>query len=245
MRYAALLALLFSSAAFASGLDDMRAGLAMLQGQGTVRGTFDALQSKQEMEGKKAPESASASAQVEEDGSALVVRWDRATIKRANDEANPPKGGKRSELLSTLVGTSSALRISNVVNYAPAFLRTLDGAQLKLERADTYQGKPARVLELSLVERDPEDEHINMKENTHVAQVWLGADNTPLAASVTHRRKAKVMVFLSFEQQSREDFVFNVVANRLVVLKREEQGTAKGIGSDARYRNTYSFVPKA
>jgi hypothetical protein len=34
-------------------------------------------------------------------------------------------------------------------------------------------------------------------------------------------------------------------ANRLVVLKRGEQGTARGLGSDAQYRNTYSFTPKA
>jgi hypothetical protein len=245
MRYAALLALLLSNAAFANGLDDLRAALSPLQGQGTVRGTFEARQFKQEVDKKdKAPENASASAQVEEDATGLQVRWDRGTLKRAADESSPPKGVKRSESLSTLIGTSSALRVANVVNYAPAFLRALDGAQLKSERTDTYLGKPARLLELTLVERAPDDEHVSMKENTHTAQVWLGADNVPLAASVTHKRKAKVMVFLSFEQQAREDFVFSVVANRLVVLKREEQGTAKGIGSDAQYRNTYSFTPK-
>jgi hypothetical protein len=245
MKYAALLALLLSNAAFANGLDDLRTALSALQGQGNVHGTFDARQFKQETDGKKPAENATASALVEEDATGLQIRWDRSTLKRAADESNPPKGGKRSEALSTLVGTASALRIGNLVNYAPAFLRALDGAQLKSERTETYQGKPARVLELALVERAPDDEHVSMKENTHTALVWLGADNVPLAASVTHKRKAKVMVFLSFEQQAKEDFVFSVAANRLVVLKRDEQGTAKGIGSDAQYRNTYSFTPKA
>lgn len=245
MRYAALLVLLLSNAACASGLDDLRTALGTLQGQGSLRGTFEARQFKQEVDSKKGPESAAASAQVEEDASGLEIRWDRATLKRAAEEASPPKGAKRSESLSTLIGTSSALRVSNLVNYAPAFLRALDGAQLKSEHADTYQGKPARVLELTLVERAPDDQHVSMKENTHTAQVWLGADNLPLAATVAHKRKAKVMVFLSFEQQAKEDFVFGVTANRLIVLKREEQGTAKGIGSDAQYRNTYSFTPKA
>jgi hypothetical protein len=246
MKYAALLVLLLSNAAFANGLDDLRTALGPLQGQGSVRGTFEGRQFKQEIDKKdKAPENATASAQVEEDATGLQVRWDRATLKRAAEESSPPKGAKRSESLSTLIGTSSALRVANLVNYAPAFLRSLDGAQLKSERTDSYQGRPARVLELSLVEREPDDEHVSMKENAHTAQVWLGADNVPLAATVTHKRKAKVMVFLSFEQQAKEDFVFSVVANRLVVLKRDEQGTAKGIGSDAQYRNTYSFTPKA
>jgi hypothetical protein len=245
MRHVALIALLFANAAWANGLDDLRSSLGTLQGQGSLRGTFEARQSKQDLDGKKPAEAATATAQVDEDAIGLAIRWDKATIKRANDEANAPKGGKHSEMLSTVVGTSSALRIANVVNYAPGFMHALDGATLKSERADTYQGKPARLLELSLIERGPDDEHVNMKESTHIAQVWLGADNMPLAATVTHKRKAKVMVFLSFEQQAKEEFVFSVVANRLVVLRRDEQGTAKGLGSDAQYRNTYSFAPKA
>jgi hypothetical protein len=245
MRYAAFLALLFANAAWANGLDDLRTTLGTLQGQGALRGTFEARQSKQESDKSKPLESATASAFVEQDGSALNVRWDRAVLKRANDESNPPNNGKPKEMLSTLVGTSSALRIDDCVNYAPAMLRALDGAQLKSERAGTYQGKPARVLELALVERAPDDEHVNMKESVHTATVWLGPDNAPLAAAVTHKRKAKVMVFLSFEQQEKEEFVFNVVANRLVMLKHDEQGTAKGLGSDGQYRNSYSFTPKA
>jgi hypothetical protein len=245
MKYAALLALLFANAAWASGLDDMRAALGTLQGQGMVRGTFEGRLSKQEADRSKPAESAIATANVEHDGGGLTIRWDRATLKRANDEANPPRNAKPKEMLSTLVGSSSALRIDECVNYAPGLLRELDGAQLKAERSDTYQGKPARVLELSLVERAPDDEHINMKESVHTATVWIGQDNLPLAATVTHRRKAKVLVFLSFEQQAKEDFVFSQVANRLVVLKRDEQGTAKGLGSDGQYHNTYSFTPKA
>jgi hypothetical protein len=245
MKYAALLALLFANAAWANGLDDLRTALGTLQGQGAVRGTFEARLSKQEADKAKAPESANATAYVEQDAGGLTVRWDRATLKRANDEANPPNKGKPKEMLSTLVGSSSALRIDECVNRAPGLLRDLEGAQLKAERNETYQGRPARVLELALVERAPDDEHINMKESVHTATVWVGPDNVPLAATVTHRRKAKVLVFLSFEQQEKEEFVFSQSANRLVVLKHDAQGTAKGLGSDGQYRNTYSFIPKA
>ena len=107
MKYAALLALLFANAAWANGLDDLRSALGTLQGQGSLRGAFEAQQSRQDLDGKKAPENASASAQVEEDANGLVIRWDRSTLKRANDEAHPPKGGKRSEtFLFFIVGSS-------------------------------------------------------------------------------------------------------------------------------------------
>lgn len=244
MRYAALLALLLTNTAWANGLDDLKSTLGTLQGQGALRGTFEARLSKQDIGKGKEPESANATAYVEQDGGNLTVRWDRATIKRANDESHPANNGKPKEMLSTLLGSSSVLRIDDCVNHAPGLLRVLDGAQLKSERTDKWQGKPARVLELTLVERSPDDEHVNMKESVHTATVWLGQDNVPLAATVTHRRKAKVLVFLSFEQQDKEDFVFGQVSNRLVIIKRDDQGTAKGLGSDGQYHNTYSFTPK-
>jgi hypothetical protein len=245
MRYAALLVLLFASSAFANGLDDLRTALAALQGQGALRGSFEARQQSTDLDGKdRTPDSASAVAQVEEDATGLQVRWDRSVIRRANEQAWAAKGGKKGQALSTLIGSTSALRVAGAVNYAPALLHALDGAQLKSERSDSWQGKSARVLELSLVEAAPAEEKIKMKESTHTAQIWLGADGAPLAATVVHKRKASVMVFLTFEQEAREEFVFSVVANRLVVTKRDEQGTAKGLGSTAQYRNGYTFTPK-
>jgi hypothetical protein len=207
-----------------------------------LRGTFDARQ--QSTEKGKATEAAHARAFVEEDADSLQVRWDRSLLKRANDEARPPKGTKKHETLSTLIGTASALRMSNAMNYARVFLKSLEDAQLKSERADTWQGKPARQLELSLVEPNPDEEHVTIKESIHTAQVWIAPDGTPLAARIAHKRRASVMVFISFEQVAKEDFLFGVAGNRLVVLKREEQGTAAGLGSQAEYRNTYTFEPK-
>lgn len=245
MKRVALISLLLANPAFANGLDDMRAALAGLQGQGALAGSYEVRQQKVDLDGKKPPENASATAQVVEDGSGLQLRWDRAVLRRANEEAHPAPGAKKSEALSTLIGSTSALRVAGAVNYAPALLHVLQGSQLKSERADSYQGKPARLLELALTEPNPDEQQVKMKESVHTAQVWIGADGMPLAASVTHRRKASVMVFLSFEQNAKEDFVFSVAANRLVVLKRDEQGTAKGLGNESRYRNTYTFTPKA
>jgi hypothetical protein len=244
MKYVLLLALLIGNTCFASGLDELRTLLSTLKGQGTLRGTFEARHHRSENGKGKAPEAASVAALVEQDANGLQVRWERALLKRAGDESQPPHGGKRSEALSTLIGASSALRIEDSVSFAPAMLRMLEDGQLKSERTDTWQGKPARLLELTLVEPNPDEEQVKMKENSHSAQIWLAADGTPFAASVTHRRKASVMVFLTFEQVAKEDFVFSVVANRLVVLKREEQGTAKGLGSDSQYRNSATFAPR-
>jgi hypothetical protein len=242
MKYLALLALLMAHPCFANGLDELRGALGTLQGASTLRGTFDARQ--QSTEKGKAPEAAHARAYVEENADSLQVRWERSVLKRANDESRPPKGTKKHEALSTLIGAASAVRISNAMNYAPVFLKSLEDAQLKSERADTWQGRPARQLELALVEPNPDEEHVKIKESTHTAQVWIAPDGTPLAARITHKRRASVMIIIGFEQVAKEDFLFGVIGNRLVVLKRDEQGTAAGLGTQAEYRNTYTFEPR-
>ncbi|MES2296772.1 MAG: hypothetical protein V4582_06995 [Pseudomonadota bacterium] len=247
MKFPALLALCLASPAFANGLDDIKNAITPLQGQGVLHGVYEAKQQKTDLESKtaKGPDSASAAAQVDEDATGLQIRWDRALLKRAADDANPSKGAKKAEALLGLIGSSSAPRVAQAVNYAPKFLESLAYSQLVSERADTYQGKPARLVELNITPPDDNNDKVKVKENKHVAHVWLSADGTPLAATVNHSIKASFMVFMSYEKSSKEEFTFAVLANRLVVLKREDQGTEKGFGNSSQYRNSYTFTPKA
>jgi hypothetical protein len=133
--------------------------------------------------------------------------------------------------------------IAPMTSAAATLSRNVEELPFKGEKADTWNGKPARVLELSLVEPNPDEEHMKIKESTHTARVWTTPDGTPLGAHITHKRRASVMVLISFEQVSKENFIFGVSGDRLVVLQRDEQGTASGLGTEADYRNTYTFEP--
>ncbi|MES2153216.1 MAG: hypothetical protein V4508_25840 [Pseudomonadota bacterium] len=249
MKTTALIALLLVGPASANGLDDLRAALAPLQGQGALHGIYEARESRTELDAKpaKAPETVSASAQVDEDANGFQIRWDRALLKRAAEESNPAKGVKKNENLTQLIGSSSATRVANALNYAPQLLKFLANGQLKSERADTWQGKPARLIEVQIVpqEEDNDKVKVKVKDNTHLANIWLSADGVPLAANVSHSIKASFMIFLSFEKTSKEEMNFAVVANRLVVLKREEHGKQKAPGTDSEFKNSYTFSPKA
>jgi hypothetical protein len=124
-------------------------------------------------------------------------------------------------------------------------LDTLAHSQLVSEKADTYQGKPARLVQLVYTPPIEDMSKVSIKENAHTAQMWIGADGLPLAAVMTHKLRGSFMMFISFEQASRDELVFNVVNNRLVLAHRDEQGTRKGPGGDGTYHNTYVFTPKA
>jgi hypothetical protein len=247
MKRVALISLLIANSAAASGLDDLRTALAPLQGQGALRGAYEARETRNVLDAKplKGPETVTANAQVSDDPSGLEIRWDRALLKRAADEGSMVKGAKRKEALSQLIGSTTAPRVALAVNYAPKLLQYLASAQLRGERMDAFNGKPARLIEVLVVPQEAENDKVSIKENTHVAHIWLGTDNLPVAATIQHTVKASFMVFMSYEKTSKEEMTFGTAANRLVVLKREEAGKEKGPGMDSEFRNHYTFTPKA
>ena len=246
MKRFALISLLMTQSAFASGLDDLRSALVPLQGQGALRGAYEARETRTLLDEKpaKPPETVSASALVEEDANGLEIRWDRTLLKRASDEGSMSKGAKRKVALSQLIGSTTAPRVSQAVNYAPYLLQYLATGTLRGERMDAFNGKPARLIEVMVVPQEEENSKVSIKDNSHIAQIWLGPDNLPLAATIQHSIKASLMVFLSYEKSSKEEMTFAVAANRLVVLKREDAGKEKGPGMDSTFRNLYTFTPK-
>lgn len=247
MKYAVIVAALLAGPAWANGLDDMKAALAPLQGQGTLRGAYEVRETRTDLDAKpaKGPETVMAAAQVVDDPAGLEIRWDRGLLKRAADEASLAKGAKRKEALSQLIGASSAPRLAAAMNYAPRLLQSLAISQFKSERMDTYQGKPARLVELVMTPQEEAHDKVSIKENTIEARFWLGPDGVPLAAVTKHTIKAKLMVFMSYEKTTKEEFTFAVVSNRLVVLKRETEGKEKGPGSENEFKNVYTVTPKS
>lgn len=233
-------------AASANGLDDLRVALAGLQGLGTLQGAYEVRETRNNFAAKPArgPETLQAAAWVADEASALEIRWDKGLLKRAAEEASIAKGAARKDGLANLIAQSTAARVASAVNYAPRLLQTLALARFKSERMDSYRGRPARLVELVVTPEEIPNDAISIKDNTIVAQFWLGADNLPLATVANHAVDAKFMVFMSYERNAREEYTFAVQANRLVVLKRESQGREKGPGIDNEFHNVYTFTPK-
>jgi hypothetical protein len=241
----AVAALLLSSQACANGLDDLRGALAALQGQGVLRGTYDVKSSTTDKDKAKGTESAAATAAIEEDASGIEIRWDRNLLKQAFEQANPPNGAKKHEALQSLINSTSPTKLQQTLNYAPRLLAYLKGATLKGERQENYQGKPARALDIVLQPPEVGSSQVSVKESVVTGTVWINADGMPLAASVSHKFRGSAMVFLSFEDSAKRDYVFSTVANRLVLLRYEEQGARKNPGGESTYKISSTFTPKA
>lgn len=242
MKNAVLVVLLAAGPAAASGLDDMKAALSALQGLGPVRGAYEAQETKSRP--GKPPETHMAAAMVSEDASALEIRWDRALLKRAADEGSAARGVNKKDGLSNLITSSSPARVGSALNYAPRLLQALALGSLKAERMDAWQGKPARLLEVLISPEEAPNDAVSIRDNTIVAQFWIGADGVPLGAVTTHTVKARLMLFMAYEKTTRDEITFAVAGNRLMVLKRDSVGREKGPGIEYDFRHLYTFTPK-
>lgn len=246
MRFLALILLALAAPVSATSLDELKDALRALPAPAPLQGVYEAKQWREDLNKKgRPPETVSASVHIDADSDGLLLRWDAATLKRASEETRAGRQALGTDPLCALIAAASALRLEQTINYGPSLLKVLDIAELRGERADSYQGKPARLLDIVVPEADPEDDKIRMKENSRLLQVWLGEDHLPLAMTITRKVRARVMVFLSVESSSREEISFGVLANRLVLLKRDEQGSTEGPGNSSRYHNSFVFLPAA
>lgn len=244
MRPTALLFLCLAFPLQANGLDDLRAALSRMQGQGPLRGTYEVNAWSRGGKGKDIEESAGgASAWVEEDASGLQIRWDRGLLRRAEEETHSTKGSDKQGSPGMGIEAASPLKVHAALDFAPRLARLIANGQLKQERPDTHQGRPARVLEVLLPPPRSGAKEADAKENSYVVQIWVGADGLPFAATLTNVVKASKL-FISLELTMTEELSFSSLGHRLVVLRREERMASKAMGIEAHTRTVSTFQPK-
>lgn len=119
---------------------------------------------------------------------------------------------------------------------AEGLLEQLEKARLLEERAEAYEGRPARRLRLAM-DLDLDDEaRSHLKKADYEATVWIGPDGLPLA--MDHRIEVRARVLLLASVWTRIDIRrrFQRVQNRLLVLDEQAdvQGSALGKSFSAK-----------
>lgn len=244
MKPAGFLLLCLAFPLQANGLEDLRAALGCLRGQGPIRGIYEVNAWSRGGKGKDIEESTGgASAWVEEDATGLEIRWDRSLLRRAEEETHSVKGPNKQDSPGMGIEAASPLKVHAALDFGPRLARLVAIGHLKQERPDTHQGRPARMLEVQLPPPRSGGKEVDPKENTYLAQIWVGADGLPFAATLSNVVKASKL-FISIELTMTEDLSFSPLGNRLVVLRREERMASKAMGIEAHTRTISTFVPK-
>jgi hypothetical protein len=216
----------------ADSLADLKETLSRLNGQEPVKASVDyQFWSKQGDDKAPVISEGKATTFVEDGPGGLKMSWNRALIQTAVREAkaqakDPEKKGSTRRAIEGL----KAVEVSDYLNGAEELLRTLEQGQLLEEKAEAWQGKPAKRLKFKLTPKLSKQDQKYVKELEASATVWIGADGLPLAAESQTHMKGRALLVISFEQQQKETFQFAHVGNRLVVVNHVRESNGSGGG---------------
>ncbi|MEP6503218.1 MAG: hypothetical protein ABJD97_07815 [Betaproteobacteria bacterium] len=245
---AAVTALSCASLAHADGLAELKTALARLQAQTPVKATLDVKTLERRGEGGDATEKVGqASVQVEDGARGLQVTWGRDTLARMDAESRQLGRDSKAKTPTTwALARLDSSEFAPMVSAAAALARALDESVFRSEKADTWSGKPARLLSFTIPStRLTEQQRKYVKEFDGVLDVWIGADGTPLASATHATVKGRAFVVVTFEAQDDTSATYGVIGDRLVTLRAENHTASSGAGERGEQRVVKTLQPQS
>jgi len=233
--------------AHADGLADLKAALARLQAQTPLKATVEAKTDDRQGEGADAlDKQGQASVGVDDGARGLQVSYARDTLARVDAEtrqlARDPKAKTPTVWALARLDSSDLLPM---LSAASILSRKLDESQFKAEKADTWSGRPARLLTFTVpLSKLPEQQRKYVKEFDATLSIWIGADGTPLASATSTSVKGRAFVVVSFQALDESSATYGVVGDRLMTLRSEEHTTSSGAGEHGEQRVVRTLQPQ-
>lgn len=211
------LTLLYAAHAFALTLSDVRRSLSTMKGTSALKVRIETTSVRND--GKEKTQSSGTSL-AEDDGQLLRM------VHRKSQLRPRVERGQRAE---SSVGPSEAVEL---MNYAPALLKALDGATLRKATPATFEGAPVTLLEI-VPKREVRNSRLEkfIRNFSDVLLLYVGPGGVPVAAERTQSIKASLLV-IRFEAETKEKQRFTQAADRLVITRRTTQFAASGLGQD-------------
>lgn len=211
----------------ADSLASLKEALRRLPGTSALKGTLEIKTSNQGGKGKDAVnQQGSGSVWVEEGPLGLRLQWSKSFLQQLQEEAarSEREPGAKTPLTSALSEAHAGATLRHT-QAAPSLLLLLDRARLLEERAEPWNGQPARLLTLELAPKAmKEEDRKKLKAWESRLLVWVDAGGLPLASRTTTRSKTSAMM-MSVESRNEVAATYARSGDRLVITWRERKDT--------------------
>lgn len=248
VRASLAFALLSPWLAHADGLGDLKDALARHGASTPFRGQVDVKTWNKNGEGKAAEErSGQAGVLLEENAQGLRIQFARDTLNRLrNDELAKERDPKAKTPTLSALNALNATELRLLADAAPTLSHLLDKVTFKSERAESWNGKSARVLNFDLglaTVAEKDRKYVTRHEGS--LDVWIAADGTPLASRSHMSVSGRAYVVVSFDGISDEDVVYAAVGDRVLVVRKEQRSNSSGAGehNESRTTRTLTLLP--
>lgn len=237
-------AMLFSGAAHADGLADLKSALQRLQAATPVKGVLKAETSRKVGEGSDVDEYAGSAAVTVEDGPpGLRLQYGRDLMARmdADQLAAAKNPNAKTPALYALkeLGPDD---LRPVVSAAENLARNIERATFKAEKTSEWQGRTARQLTFTVPSKVLSDrERKYLKDFDGVYDVWIAQDGTPLASHLNLHGSGRAFVVVSFEFRHEERCTYALAGDRLLTTRQESRISNTGAGEKSEVRTVKTF----
>jgi hypothetical protein len=228
---------------YADGLSDVRGTLQKLQSDELLRARVEIKRRRSGGESDKQKQSESVSTVLVENGpDGLKLSWSPDQIRQSrkaawNEVVNPD--APRSDL-ATLKALEPAQALS-LLDAADGLRRALEKSELREDKRENYQGKPARVLVFRIELGLNEEERKALKSSETYLKLWLDGDGVPLA--MERDVQAKFSRFLvGFRIHEHDTRTYQRAGGRLVVIHSIHETSGAGLGHAEEVHSTINVT---
>ena len=234
-----------AGAAHADGLSDLKTALQSLSGQQAIKATITAKTQHRQGEGPEATtDVGAASLAVEDSAQGLQLQFAPDMLARLQAE----KQARESDALAKTptsqgLGALGYAEIRAMTSAADSLKGELARATFKNEVTDTWNGRPARLLNFDLGPgklRAQDQKYIKKTEGS--LQIWIAADGTPLESRSQMKLSGRALMVISFETILNAKVIYQRQGDRLIATRRESQNSASGAGEKGEDKNELSLV---
>ncbi|PRC93244.1 hypothetical protein [Solimicrobium silvestre] len=218
---------------YADGLADMKSALTRGQGQTPVKAIFDVKIKNREGEGKELEETNGlANVMVEDNAHGLQLQFGRELMSKLDLEQRTQEHDSKAKTPTvTAAKELSSTEAQHMLYAASSISRSLEKAVFKSERAESWNGKPARLLSFEYSQdKMSEKDRKYVKKFNGTVDIWIAQDGTPLASRKLMTVSGSAMIVISFESSNEESEVYAMVGDRLIVTRKENKTSQSAFG---------------
>lgn len=213
-------------------LDEIRRALSGLRGATPIQATLDVTEENEAQERKRTNRSR---AEIEEQNGTLRFTYPTEALSAAaaRTAVSEDPGFARLDVVDA----------HTFLNYAPEIMRDLGYATILKQTATTWQGKPATLVEMKLAPPTSAEARRFVRSSETFLNLYVAPDGLPMSATRRSQVKGRV-VLVPFQASNKLSSVFQRIADRLVVVRHEREGTASGFGQEGSNKTVTTITPR-
>lgn len=237
-----LLGLFTTPDSSADAITDVRAALGKFSGSDTVRlRVTQSLTTSSDEEDSK-PESGQASLSIQATPEGISMTYAAGELARVEKEERANQQNPESP-----TGTAGALsEISpaqawEFANFAPRLLRLLDRATVVSDSVQSFQGRPVRMVKLSIAPALSASAKKHVRSIDHAITLRLGQDHVPIAAESSFTVRARFLL-IRVEHHTKESWTLQARGTRLIVTRHAEESGGSAMGRGYRKKGSATLT---